>query len=142
MWSPNSRDPLAKMLCHKAPVTAVHVDPSGMYMATAASNRELKIWDIRKLEGPLQEYKLVTAATNVSFSQKKMLAVGMGNVVEVYRFVQIFLSVKSILSYLYLFFRECCTQAAKRAYLRHRFNNPIGEITNFSLIHLNISCCF
>lgn len=94
MWSPNSRDPLAKMLCHKAPVTAVHVDPSGMYMTTAASNRELKIWDIRKLEGPLQEYKLVTAATNVSFSQKKMLAVGMGNVVEVYRFVQIFLSVK------------------------------------------------
>lgn len=29
-WSPISRDPLAKMLCHKAPVISVAVDPSGM----------------------------------------------------------------------------------------------------------------
>ncbi|CAG9766722.1 unnamed protein product [Ceutorhynchus assimilis] len=107
MWSPNSREPLAKMLCHKAPIVAAHVDPTGMYMATSASNRELKIWDIRKLEGPVQEYKLVSAATNLGFSQKKMLAVGMGNIVEVYR--------------------DCCTEAAKRPYLRHRFNNPIGN---------------
>lgn len=56
-------------------------------MATSASNRELKIWDIRKLEGPLQEYKLITAANNLAFSQKKMLSVGMGNVVEIYRYV-------------------------------------------------------
>lgn len=54
-------------------------------MATSASNRELKIWDVRKLEGPLQEYKLKTAANNLAFSQKKMLGLGMGNVVEIYR---------------------------------------------------------
>lgn len=54
-------------------------------MATAAHNRELKIWDIRKLEGPLQEYKLITASNNLAFSQKKLLAVGTGNVVEVYK---------------------------------------------------------
>lgn len=107
MWSPNARDPLAKMLCHKAPITAVSVDPTGMYMSTAASNRELKIWDIRKLEGPLQEYKLVSAPSDLAFSQKKMLAVGHGNIVEIYR--------------------ECCTSTAKRPYLRHRFNNPIGN---------------
>jgi U3 small nucleolar RNA-associated protein 7 len=57
------------------------------YLATAASNRELKIWDVRKLEGPVQEYKLITAANNLNFSQKNMLALGMGNVVEIYRFV-------------------------------------------------------
>lgn len=57
-------------------------------MATSASNRELKIWDVRKLEGPVQEYKLITASNNLNFSQKKMLAVGMGNVVEVYRLVK------------------------------------------------------
>lgn len=55
------------------------------YMATSASNREVKIWDVRKLEGPLQEYKLKSAASNLSFSQKKMLGLGMGNVVEIYR---------------------------------------------------------
>ncbi|XP_018569410.1 WD repeat-containing protein 46 [Anoplophora glabripennis] len=106
-WAPKSRDPLAKMLCHKAPITALQVDPTGTYMATSASNRELKIWDVRKLEGPVQEYKLITAANNLSFSQKKMLAIGMGNVVEVYR--------------------DCCATAAKRAYLRHRFVTPISN---------------
>lgn len=54
-------------------------------MATSASNREVKIWDVRKLEGPLQEYKLISAASNVAFSQQKMLGLGMGNVVEIYR---------------------------------------------------------
>lgn len=62
------------------------------YLATAASNRELKIWDVRKLEGPVQEYKLISAANNINFSQKNMLALGMGNVVEVYRFVLIFMN--------------------------------------------------
>lgn len=28
-WAPLSRDPLAKLLCHKAPITAIAVDPSG-----------------------------------------------------------------------------------------------------------------
>ncbi|KAJ8927762.1 hypothetical protein NQ314_019766 [Rhamnusium bicolor] len=106
-WSPTSRDPLAKMLCHKAPVTALHVDPTGTYMATSASNRELKIWDVRQLKGPVQEYKLVTAANNLAFSQKRMLAVGMGNIVEIYR--------------------DCCATAAKKAYLRHRFVTPISN---------------
>lgn len=54
-------------------------------MATSASNREVKIWDIRKLEGPVQEYKLRSAASNLAFSQKKMLGLGLGNVVEIYK---------------------------------------------------------
>lgn len=29
-WSPSSRDPLAKVLCHKAPILGLAVDPSGM----------------------------------------------------------------------------------------------------------------
>ncbi|XP_076258041.1 WD repeat-containing protein 46 [Rhynchophorus ferrugineus] len=107
MWSPNTREPLAKMLCHKAPIMAVDVDSTGMYMSTSASNRELKIWDVRKLEGPVQEYKLINSATNLAFSQSKMLAVGFGNIVEVYK--------------------DCCTSAEKRPYLRHRFNNPISN---------------
>ncbi|XP_060526060.1 WD repeat-containing protein 46 isoform X2 [Cylas formicarius] len=108
MWSPNSREPLAKMLCHKAPLSALHVDPSGTYMATAATNRELKIWDVRKLEGPLQEYKLVAAPRHLAFSQKQLLAVGTGNIVEVYR--------------------DCCAARAKRPYLRHRFADSVGNL--------------
>lgn len=29
MWSPNIREPVAKMLCHKTAMTALHVDPKG-----------------------------------------------------------------------------------------------------------------
>jgi U3 small nucleolar RNA-associated protein 7 len=52
-------------------------------MATAAVDRTLKVWDVRKLEGPLQQYKLHAVASDLAFSQRGLLAVGMGNVVEV-----------------------------------------------------------
>ena len=54
-------------------------------MATAAVDRTLKVWDVRKLEGPLQHYKLHAVASNLAFSQRGLLAVGMGNVAEVQR---------------------------------------------------------
>ncbi|KAB0799810.1 hypothetical protein PPYR_06042 [Photinus pyralis] len=108
MWAPNSRDPLAKMLCHKSAISALHIDPKGLYMATAGNDRTLKIWDIRSLTGPLQIYNLKSTANNVAFSQKQMLAVGMGNILEVYR--------------------DCCVTTAKKGYLRHRFNNSIANL--------------
>lgn len=106
MWAPNTKDPLAKMLCHKAAMSAIHVDPKGMYvlhapsganqsniicryMATAAVDNTFKIWDIRQLRGPLQTYRVNAAASNLAFSQKGLLAVGMGNVVEVYRYLEV-----------------------------------------------------
>lgn len=55
-------------------------------MATAAIDNTFKIWDIRQLKGPLQTYKVNATASNLAFSQKGLLAVGMGNVVEVYRY--------------------------------------------------------
>ncbi|GJQ68937.1 hypothetical protein Trydic_g6123 [Trypoxylus dichotomus] len=109
MWSPNTRDPLAKMLCHKATMTALHIDPKGLYMATAATDRSLKIWDIRKLTGPLQSYNLRSAPTHVALSQKSLLAVGTGNVVEVYR--------------------DSCTSSVRTPYLRHRFNVGINSFS-------------
>jgi U3 small nucleolar RNA-associated protein 7 len=54
-------------------------------MATASVDRTLKVWDVRKLEGPLQHYKLHAVASNLAFSQRDLLAVGMGNVAEVQR---------------------------------------------------------
>lgn len=56
------------------------------YMATSGVDRSLKIWDIRNLDGPLQHYKLRSAPVHLEFSQKEMLAVGLGNNVEVYRY--------------------------------------------------------
>lgn len=52
-------------------------------MATAGVDKKLKIWDARKLGESLQSYSIRAGASNLNFSQKGLLAVSMGNVVEV-----------------------------------------------------------
>ncbi|KAM3963414.1 WD repeat-containing protein 46 [Aphomia sociella] len=107
LWSPTVKEPLAKILCHKTPLTALAVDNRGMYMATSGVDRSMKIWDIRNLDGPLQDYRLRSAPIELEFSQKDMLAVGLGEVVEVYS--------------------ECCSKTAERPYLRHRMSKSINN---------------
>lgn len=85
MWSPSVRDPLAKMLCHSMPLTAVAVDPTGIQMATAGLDRTIKLWDIRQLDGPTVTYKLQTAASGIDLSQKGLMAISMGNICEIYK---------------------------------------------------------
>ncbi|XP_076755431.1 WD repeat-containing protein 46 [Xylocopa sonorina] len=85
MWSPNSRDPLAKMLCHNQGIAACAVHPHGTYMATSCTGRFVKIWDIRQLTGPVKNYHVRSPVRHLSFSQCGQLAMAMGNVVEVYR---------------------------------------------------------
>ncbi|XP_055607142.1 WD repeat-containing protein 46-like [Uranotaenia lowii] len=85
MWSPTLREPLAKMLCHSMPLTAIAVDPTGTNLATAGLDRTIKIWDIRRLEGPTATYNLQTAASGIDLSQKGLMAISMGNICEVYK---------------------------------------------------------
>ncbi|XP_017885448.1 WD repeat-containing protein 46 [Ceratina calcarata] len=85
MWSPNSKDPLVKMLCHRQAVSACAVHPYGNYMATACPDKSVKVWDIRQLAGPLQDYRVRAPVQHLSYSQSGQLAMSMGNVVEVFR---------------------------------------------------------
>lgn len=82
MWTPNIKDSVAKMLCHKQPLRACAVDPTGMYLATTAVDASLKIWDLRTYKC-LQSYRVGSGASHATFSQKGLLAVALGNVVEV-----------------------------------------------------------
>ncbi|XP_039281120.1 WD repeat-containing protein 46-like isoform X2 [Nilaparvata lugens] len=108
MWSPTVQKPLAKMLCHKMIVQGLTIDNTGKYMATSAPDHSLKVWDIRNLDGPLQHYQLQANATHLSFSQKGLLAVAMGNVVEI--------------------FKDCCTTSADKAYMRHRMTQHVSDL--------------
>ncbi|PZC82826.1 hypothetical protein B5X24_HaOG209611 [Helicoverpa armigera] len=107
LWAPTVKDPLAKILCHKTPLTAIAVDNRGMYMATSGVDRSMKIWDIRNLDGPVQHYRLRSAPVDLEFSQKDMLAVGLDEVVEIYK--------------------DCCTQTTEKPYLRHRMAKTINN---------------
>lgn len=85
MWSPSCKEPLAQILCHSTPVTAVTVDPRGKHLATAGLDRMVKIWDLRQLDEPLQQYKIGAPASNLELSQKDLIAMSFGNICEVYR---------------------------------------------------------
>ena len=50
MWTPNMKEPVAKLLAHRQAVRAVAVDNTGTYLATAGVDRSLKIWDIRQFK--------------------------------------------------------------------------------------------
>ncbi|XP_032674154.1 WD repeat-containing protein 46 [Odontomachus brunneus] len=83
MWSPNEHKPLAKMLCHKLPIMTCTVHPYGTYMATSCADKSVKIWDVRQLAGPVNQMYLRSPAFRMSYSQRGLLALAMGNVVEV-----------------------------------------------------------
>ncbi len=105
MWTPNMKEPVAKLLTHKSPVRAVAVDPSGTYLATAGVDRSMKIWDVRQFK-LVQDYRLPSPAASLAFSGRGLLAAGMGGsygVVEVYK--------------------DACVKAQEHAYMRHKVSS-------------------
>lgn len=84
MWSPTVKEPLVSILCHSQSVRAVEVDITGHYMATVSADRYLKIWDVRMFRG-LHSYRLPRSANHLTFSHRGLLALGMENVVQIYR---------------------------------------------------------
>ena len=82
MWTPNMEAPVAKMLCHTQPVRSVAIEQRGWYMATTGADSSLKIWDLRTYNC-LQSYRMGCGPSNATFSQKGLLAVSLGNIVEV-----------------------------------------------------------
>jgi U3 small nucleolar RNA-associated protein 7 len=50
-------EPVAKMLCHKGAVSALAVDRSGRYMATAGRDGTVKTWDVRRRQSNAHTYQ-------------------------------------------------------------------------------------
>lgn len=81
MWKPTSAAPLLKMLCHRGPISALAFHPNGHIMATAAMDKKIKLWDLRKLDSELQN--IPGHAKTLDFSQKGLLARGTGSFVQI-----------------------------------------------------------
>ncbi|XP_030053076.1 WD repeat-containing protein 46 [Microcaecilia unicolor] len=88
LWSPNLKEPLVKMLCHRAAVRAVAVDNTGTYMITSGLDRKLNVYDVRSY-GLLHSYVIPFGASHLSFSQRSLLAAGCGDTVQVYKDVHV-----------------------------------------------------
>ncbi|CAH1787344.1 unnamed protein product [Owenia fusiformis] len=106
LWSPNIKEPLVKMLCHGGAVRAVDVDHTGTYMATSGVDRKLKIWDLRMYKS-VHEYRIGGGAGQLSFSQRGLLAAGIGSVVEVYQ--------------------DPCRNVVESPYLRHQCPRTVAS---------------
>jgi len=84
MWTPNMKEPAAKMLVHGQPCRAVSVDRSGNYLATSSTDRTVKVWDLRTYQ-PVCQYSVGAGASQLQWSQRGLLATSFGNRVEVYK---------------------------------------------------------
>ena len=78
LWSPLASEPLAKLFCHKGPITALAVEYTGLRMATAALDGQIKLWDIRNFSRELSMHS-VANVSSLSFSQTGQLCSGQGN---------------------------------------------------------------
>ncbi|XP_053704798.1 WD repeat-containing protein 46 isoform X2 [Synchiropus splendidus] len=84
LWSPNQREALVKMLCHRGGVRSVAVDKAGLYMVTSGMDKKLKVYDVRTFK-PLTSYFIPAGASCLSLSQRGLLSAAAGDVVQVYR---------------------------------------------------------
>ncbi|KAJ8394754.1 hypothetical protein AAFF_G00041090 [Aldrovandia affinis] len=104
LWSPNQREPLVKILCHRGGVRSIAVDKTGTYMVTSGLDRKLKVFDIRALR-PLQSYLLPAGASCLSLSQRGLLCASTGNIVQVYQ--------------------DVCGTPVKKPYVAHRVRGSV-----------------
>ncbi|GJP41152.1 hypothetical protein CLOM_g832 [Closterium sp. NIES-68] len=85
LWSPSMGTPLATLLAHHAPITAIANDvSSGNYLVTAGMEGRVRVWDVRKMR-EVHSYISPTPARTIALSQCEMLAVGFGSAVEVWK---------------------------------------------------------
>jgi U3 small nucleolar RNA-associated protein 7 len=84
LWSPNLSTPHVKMLTHRGPVAAVAIDRTGVHMATAGLDGQVKLWDLRTYRA-LEAYYTPAAPTALAISQMGLLAVTFGASVHVWQ---------------------------------------------------------
>lgn len=84
LWSPNVKEPLVKMLCHKAAVKSLAINQTGNYMITSSLDHLLNVWDLRTYK-QLKSIKLNAGASSLAFSQKNLIAAGLRNEVVIFK---------------------------------------------------------
>lgn len=84
IWSPNCKNYVSKMLCHKIAISGLEIDRSGTYLYTTSIDSSIKVWDIRKLYEPVNTVKFSNCFTSTSLSQHSVLAASYGDKVAIF----------------------------------------------------------
>ena len=86
LWSPNSTDPVIKMLTHKGSCNTAVFSHDGKYMATAGSDSFYKLWDMRNSYEALVIKKTYKPIKNLAFSDTGLLALGTNAEVQIHKY--------------------------------------------------------
>ncbi|EON64580.1 hypothetical protein W97_03813 [Coniosporium apollinis CBS 100218] len=84
LWSPNTTEPLVKILAHRGPVRAMGIDREGRYMVSAGADSRMAVWDLRMYKA-VHNYFLRRPGSSVAISDRGSAAVGWGTQVSVWR---------------------------------------------------------
>jgi len=81
LWTPNMGKPVVKMLCHNGRVSDIAIKVTGTIMSTAGLDGCIKLWDLRTYK-ELQKKVVHRSVTSLDFSQRGILAAGLGTHVK------------------------------------------------------------
>lgn len=84
LWSPNSSDPLVKLLAHRGPVRSLAMDREGRYMVSAGQDLKMAVWDIRMFR-EVHNYRTRQPAASVAISDTGLTAVGGGTYATIWK---------------------------------------------------------
>ncbi|KAM3452885.1 hypothetical protein MY3296_004154 [Beauveria thailandica] len=84
LWSPNSQEPLVKLLAHRGPVRSLAMDRIGRYMVSTGQDQRMAVWDIRMFK-EVNSYFTRQPASSVAISDTGLTAVGWGTKTTIWK---------------------------------------------------------
>ncbi|KAM3540260.1 putative U3 small nucleolar RNA-associated protein 7 [Beauveria bassiana D1-5] len=84
LWSPNSQEPLVKLLAHRGPVRSLAMDRVGRYMVSTGQDQRMAVWDIRMFK-EVNSYFTRQPASSVAISDSGLTAVGWGTKTTIWK---------------------------------------------------------
>lgn len=85
LWSPNSKEYLMKILCHKSAISSIEIERDGRSMVTVGMDNRINVWDLRNTYKQLNTLQAKPGLTATSLSQKSMLALSYGDHVHIWK---------------------------------------------------------
>ena len=103
LWTPNFSEPVVKMFAHSNRINSVSIDNDGYTLITCGNEQKMKIWDLRNSYKEIYTYFNPNTVICNTVSQKNLLAIGYGNVIEIWK--------------------DYSKSKQKEPYMKHRFSN-------------------
>ena len=83
-WQPTMNDYAMKMLCHKNQINDISFDISGNYMFTSGNDKQVKVFDLRKME-EVYSYFTTGIPLSIDVAGNGVLAIALNNRVQLWK---------------------------------------------------------